>query len=106
MRTLPCTITTDIRYPRPAQQFEFGAEYRPVPLEVTVKPVSGWTDNPWMFFKACNKQLWQTIIDTNPFLKPTLIFCSSRPGTEAAAKAVHADMPMSCVLALISPISL
>lgn len=44
-----------------------------------------------MFEKTCDKFLWSTIMDHNPTLKPTLIFCSSRKGAEAAAKALQQD---------------
>jgi replicative superfamily II helicase len=69
-----------------------GAWSLQVPLNVTVKAVrSSANANMFMFEKSCDKELWSTIKDLNPTFKPSLIFCSSRKGTESAAKVVLAD---------------
>eukprot|EP00954_Amorphochlora_amoebiformis_P027817 1388029-Amorphochlora_amoeboformis.AAC.1 len=70
----------------------FGSEHRPVPLKHhVVGKRSHHKGNEFLFDKSLNYQLWP-MIKRYSSNKPTLVFCSTRKGCEAAAKAIIQDM--------------
>lgn len=68
---------------------EFGDEYRPVPLDIFVEPISeGSKFVPFVFDNQLNKYIATFIQKYNPELRPTLVFCATRKSAKEAAHAL------------------
>lgn len=67
--------------------FEFGEEYRPVPLHIHVEPMPFRHKNYYLFDRDLCKKLFGIIQQFSSGL-PALVFCSSRKGCLDAAHAI------------------
>lgn len=72
-----------------AKCFEFGPEYRPVPLEMIVRGFP-MKNSDYLFDNGLCYKLWD-IIRMHSTEKPTLVFCSSRKGCFTAARQLLND---------------
>lgn len=67
--------------------FEFGSEYRAIPLQYNVLGFRNDSKSQFLFDNHLNFKLFQ-VIRTYSAAKPTLIFCSSRKGCIQAANQI------------------
>ncbi|KAL0248414.1 hypothetical protein GEMRC1_003650 [Eukaryota sp. GEM-RC1] len=70
--------------------FEFGEQYRPVPLEKVVIGVPSKNNNVFVFDKFLDYKLFDLISKYSPS-RPVLIFCSTRKSAQSAATKLMND---------------